>query len=275
MSLSVLPSVLAPVLLYAGAPVEPVGPFAIDAAVSANMTTNAAEQVTDQVTVPEDDSDEIVVSARLRDAPVDPLRALNETSFAATVAVDEALARPAALAYARVVPEPLRDGLRNVLDNLREPVSFLNYLLQLNPIAALYTVVRFVVNSTIGIAGVFDIAKRRPLGLIRHRNGLGNTLAYYGVKPGAFFYVPLLGPTTLRDLIGGFVDRAILPFAVGKPFNRASYNVPVGVLSTLDRRARNDDRIQKLRDTDEPYLAARRAYLARRQLEIDALRTQR
>lgn len=271
MSLSILPSVLAPVLLYAGAPVEPVGPFAIDAALSASMTTNAADQVTE----PEDDSDEIVVSARLRNAPVDPLRELNEASFAATVAVDEALARPAALAYARVVPEPLRDGLRNALDNLREPVSFLNYLLQLNPIAALSTMVRFVVNSTIGVAGVFDIAKRRPLGLVRHRNGLGNTLAYYGVKPGAFFYIPLLGPTTLRDLIGGFVDRAILPFAVGKPFNRASYNVPVGVLSTLDRRARNDDRIQQLRDTDEPYLAARRAYLARRQLEIDALHTQR
>lgn len=214
---------------------------------------------------------DIIVSAP-RGGPVDPLRAVNEKSFEVTLAVDDAIARPVALAYEKAVPEPLRDGLRNALDNLTEPVTFINDVLQLRPVSALKTIVRFAVNSVLGVGGLFNIAKRKPFGLTRRRNGFANTLGYYGVKPGAFFYVPLVGPTTIRDLVGGFVDRAFLPTVVGRPFNRLSYTLTVGVLSVIDRRARNDERIEKMRQNDEPYLAARRAYLARRQAEIDALR---
>jgi phospholipid-binding lipoprotein MlaA len=256
---------LGPVLLLGVSPTQLVEPFSVEIPVAFESGTSPALEPAAF------EEQEIVVSFNSRNAPADPLRSLNETSFEATVAVDEAVARPVALAYARAVPAPLRQGLRNALDNLAEPVAFINYVLQLKPVSALRTVVRFAVNSTVGLAGVLNVTKRAPFGMTRRRNGFANTLGYYGVKTGVFFYVPLIGPTTIRDLVGGFIDQAFLPFAVGKPFNRPSYTIPVGVLSAVDRRARNDDRIKQLRAADDPYLAARSAYLARRQADIDAL----
>lgn len=256
---------LGPVLLLGASPIQPVEPFSPESPVAFETGKSPAPEPVAY------EEQEIVVSFNSRTAPTDPLRAVNETSFEATVAVDEAVARPVALAYARTVPEPLRQGLRNALDNLSEPVAFVNYVLQLKPVSALRTVVRFAINSTVGLAGVFDVTKRAPFHLTRRRNGFANTLAFYGVKTGAFFYLPLIGPTTVRDLIGGVIDRAFLPFAIGKPFNRLSYTLPTGVLSVVDRRARNDDRIMQLRAADDPYLTARSAYFARRQADIDAL----
>jgi phospholipid-binding lipoprotein MlaA len=259
-------SVLGPMLLLSATPEQPIGPFSLEA--SASVESNVSTLPTDAET-----DHEIVVTSNARGLAADPLRAVNEKSFEATVAVDDAIARPIALAYVRAVPEPLRQGLRNVLDNLAEPVTFVNYVLQLKPLSACKTVARFIVNSTIGLAGVFDIGKRRPFNLARHRTGFADTLGFYGVKPGAFFYLPLVGPTTVRDILGGLVDRAFLPFVVGKPFGRASYTIPVGILSAVDRRGRTDSRIQLLRTEPDPYLASRSAYLERRKARIDTLKS--
>ncbi len=263
---SALTLAFAPVLLLSAVPEEPMGPFNIEAAASlpSDLSAPSGEAETEH---------EIVVTSTPRGGRADPLRAVNEKSFEATVAVDDAVTRPVALAYARAVPEPVRQGLRNVLDNLAEPVTFVNYMLQLKPLSACKTVARFVINSTIGVAGLFDIGKRRPFRLARHRTGLADTLGYYGVKPGPFFYLPLVGPTTVRDLLGGLVDRAFLPLAVGKPFGRASFTIPVGVLSAVDRRGRNDGRITALRAEADPYLASRTAYFERRKIRIETLRS--
>ena len=93
-----------------------------------------------------------------------------------------------------------------MLTNLSEPITFANDLLQLRPKRALKTLVRFLINSTIGLAGVFDIAKRKPFNIEYHYNTLGSTLGYYGVGPGPFLFLPLgspigSGPTTLRDMV--------------------------------------------------------------------------
>lgn len=266
---SLVTPMLGPVLLLGVSPIQPVEPFSLESPAAVESGTSPAPEAATF------DEQDIVVSANSRTAPVDPLRAVNEASFEATVAVDEAVARPVALAYARAVPAPLRQGLRNALDNLAEPVTFINYVLQLKPVSAVRTVVRFAVNTTVGLAGVLHVTKSAPFGMARRRNGFANTLGYYGVKTGVFFYLPLIGPTTIRDLVGGVIDHAFLPFAVGRPFNRPGYTIPVGVLSAADRRARNDDRITELRTSDDPYLAARAAYLARRQADIDALHTGR
>lgn len=215
--------------------------------------------------------DDLTVSAAPHDRPIDPLRGANELSFEATVAVDNAIFWPIAHVYQQAIPEPLRDGVRNALDNIAEPVSFINYVLQLKPLSALRTVGRFAVNSTIGVGGLFNMARHRPFNLPRNRNSFGNTLGYYGANPGVFFYVPIAGPTSIRDLIGGLLDGAFLPLAVGKPFNSQGYTIPVGLLNAIDRRIRNDERIRRVRASDDPYEASRRAYLRRRKTEIDAL----
>lgn len=216
------------------------------------------------------------MTARGRAAPGDPMEVVNGKSFAATQAMDRALIGPAALAYQHNVPEPVRSGVRNVLNNLHEPDVFLNFLIQLKPGKAAETLARFVINSTVGGAGLFDMAKRHPFNLPHRHNGFADSLGYYGVKPGPFLYLPLIGPTTVRDLIGGGLDRFVLPLAVGSPFNRLTFTIPVGVVSALDHRAEFDDQLHALHDgTADPYAASRDFYLRRRQAEIDRLRGKR
>ena len=216
---------------------------------------------------------EIVVVARPRSAPGDPLEAVNAKSFAVTQAVDEAVVGPVALAYAHAVPDPIRSGLRNFLSNLHEPDVFLNFVVQLKPGKAMETLGRFGINSTIGGAGLFDVAKRHPFNLPRRPNGFADSFGYYGVKPGPFLFLPLIGPTTPRDLVGLILDRLVLPVSVGTPFNRLTYTVPAGVLSALDHRAEFDEQLHKLREGGaDPYVARRQFYLRDRQDEIDELR---
>lgn len=219
------------------------------------------------------DHGDIVVTAQPRSVPGDPLQQINATSFEVTQTVDKAFVRPAALAYRHVVPRPIRSGFRNFLSNLTEPVIFVNFLLQLKPGKAAETAGRFAINSTIGAVGVFDIAKRRPINLPYRPNGFANTMGYYGIKSGPFLFLPIVGPTTVRDMIGLSLDRLLVPLAVGKPLNQPAYAISTGTLSSLDQRSEFDKKLQRLHDeSPNPYAATREDYLQHRQAEIDGLR---
>jgi len=218
------------------------------------------------------DPNEIIVTARPRAPKSDPLQSLNADSFSVVQGVDDAVVGPVADVYEKALPSPVRTGLINFLSNLGEPVVFLNYLLQLKPGKAAETLGRFAINSTIGIGGLVDVAKKKPFNLPRRLNGFANTLGYYGVEQGAFLFLPLIGPTTVRDLFGRVVDLSVLPFAVGKPFNQLAYTLPSGIITSLDFRVEQDEQLQKLRDSNDPYTATRELYLQKRQAEIDALR---
>ncbi|WP_375429220.1 VacJ family lipoprotein [uncultured Sphingomonas sp.] len=207
-----------------------------------------------------------------RDRRDDPLSAVNERSFAVTQAVDDAVIGPVARTYKREVPSTIRSGLRNFIANLREPVAALNYLLQLKPGKAAETVGRFAVNTTIGAAGLFDVAKKRPFNLPRRRNSLANTLGYYGVKPGPFLFLPLIGPVTVRDLVGNIVDQLAIPVTSVPPLDNPAVTIPLLNIGAIDFRAENDERLTKIKASADPYAAVRRAYLERRTAEIDALR---
>jgi phospholipid-binding lipoprotein MlaA len=223
------------------------------------------------VRMPPTPQNDIVVTGR-KESAGDPLRAVNAESFAVTQKVDNAVIGPVARTYKKAVPSPIRHGVHNFLYNLREPIVFLNFLLQIKPGKAAETVGRFAINSTLGAVGVLDIAKRKPFRLPRRSNGFANTLGYYGVKNGPFLFLPLVGPTTVRDLFGGAIDRLILPVGVGKPFTSATYTAPAGVLGALDHRSEFDQTLKDLHDNSpDPYAATRAFYLNRRQAEIDRL----
>jgi phospholipid-binding lipoprotein MlaA len=96
-------------------------------------------------------------------------------------------------------------------------------------------------------------------------------LGYYGVPQGPYFYLPLIGPTTLRDFIGNRLDLLVLPIGIGKQFSRPQYALPVAALSELNSRIEFDDELRQIRATRDPYVAARSYYLRKRQAEIDAL----
>ncbi|NIJ07977.1 phospholipid-binding lipoprotein MlaA [Sphingomonas vulcanisoli] len=216
------------------------------------------------------EDEEVIIRARGHN-PADPLEAVNAKSFAVTQAVDDAVVGPAASKYERAVPAPIRNGLRNALANLQEPIIIINYVLQHNIPKTGETIGRFVINSTIGIGGLFDMARRKPFRLPFRHNGLADTFGFYGVKPGPFLFLPLIGATTVRDLIGDNLDRIVLPAMLGAPFNRLAFAIPAGIERTLDHRITFDQELQEERKRQDPYAARREFYLRRRQAEIDAL----
>ena len=218
-----------------------------------------------------DEGNEIIVTAR-QSSRIDPLAKLNAQSFAAIQAIDKAVVAPVALGYASAVPKPVRNGLRNLLRNLDEPVSFLNDILQLKIGRAAKSAARFGINSTIGVGGLFDMARRKPFNLPYRPNSFANTFACYGVGNGPFFYLPLVGPTTLRDLFGLGLDKAVLPTVVGKPFDDGKVNVALGVVDILTDRVEIDGQLQRIRnESGDPYVAVREVYLAQRRAEIGAI----
>ena len=213
----------------------------------------------------------IVVTAQ-PGARQDPLSAVNIQTYKAVQAVDSAVVLPVALGYKNVLPRTVRTGLRNVLLNLTEPVVFVNYVLQLQPKRAAQVVGRFAINSTIGIGGVIDVAKKKPFHLPHHTNGFAYTLGYYGVPSGPYLFLPLIGPTTLRDMFGRVLDQSMIPATVGFPFTGLTYSIPTGAINALDFRVEADGALKKLHDADNPYGATRADYLARRKRDIAALR---
>lgn len=245
------------------APTQPAGPAPLDPLVDPATAEPQAAPAT---------AIEPMSAASIEHAPGDPLERFNRRMFAAFQSTDRKFIRPAAMAYKHVVPKPVRSGLRNAITNLSEPIVFLNDLLQLKPRRAIKTLFRFLANSTIGIGGLVDVAKTPAVRLPHRNNGFGNTLAYYGVGPGPYLFLPFVGPTTLRDLIGGQGDGFVLPVAVGKPFDRWQFQVPKGIVSALDQRAESDDDMKALLDgAVDPYATLRSVYLQNRAAEIQEL----
>jgi phospholipid-binding lipoprotein MlaA len=216
-------------------------------------------------------SNEIVVSGAHGMQKIDPVMQANKVTYAVMQKTDDVLVAPAMHVYRDVLPKPIRTGLHNFFFNLTEPVNALNYMLQLHPGNALRTVARFGINTTIGIGGLIDVAKKKPFNLHYRRNGFANTLGYYGIGPGPYFFLPLVGPTTLRDLVGTLLGQAALPTFLGGPFNTRYYVIGAGIVTQLDYRAIVDDDLAKVRKSKSPYSTYRQAYLKTRYDEIEAL----
>jgi phospholipid-binding lipoprotein MlaA len=148
----------------------------------------------------------------------------------------------------------------------------LNFLLQGKLGKTFETLARLAINSTLGLGGLIDIAAKPGIGLPYRRNGLANTLGFYGVGPGAYLYLPVTGATTVRDLFGSTLDQALLPLAVGRPFNRPAYAAGYFVINGLDQRLAFDEELAMIAASDDPYTLRRETYLARRAREIAALK---
>ena len=142
--------------------------------------------------------------------PEDPLEPINRRLFSVDHVINELLAgRGRILAMAKWIPVPVREGLYNAFNNLEEPDTLANDLLQLKFHHAVTTGGRFVVNSTAGGLGVLDVASR--LHMKRTREDFGQTLAMWGVTSGPYLFLPIAGPTTFRDAFAGPVDGLFLP----------------------------------------------------------------
>ena len=143
-------------------------------------------------------------------ADADPLERFNRSSFWLSERLDKVLLRPVALAYQAILPDAARTVVTNVYSNLNEVPSFVSDGLQLKWGRAQDGVLRFAVNSTLGVFGIFDVASR--LGLVHHNEDFGQSLGYWGVPSGPYLFIPLYGPSSIRDGVGLFVDSFLEPY---------------------------------------------------------------
>lgn len=196
--------------------------------------------------------------------PDDPLEPINRVVFEFNEAADALFLRPAASFYATIAPPEVQTGVTNALRNLRAPVHFANHLLQGNEQAASDTLTRFVVNSTIGLAGFIDVAD--GMGHPYQGTDFGLTLGHWGAGEGAYLMLPLLGPSTLRDTIGLAADSAADPWGYVLSANDLEVWSYVRIGATaVDARARALPATDELkRSSVDYYSALRSAYLQQR-----------
>ncbi len=197
----------------------------------------------------------------------DPWEHMNRGFYASHDKFDHRFVRPVAMAYGKVVPKFLRVGLRNFMRNLHEPVVFANDVLQLRIKMAARTVGRFALNSSFGIGGGMDVADKS--GLPQRNNGFGTTLGHYGVGPGPYLYLPLTGPTDVRDLFAALVDRVAQPINYAKFSGRTAYLVSTGAANLLQQRIDADTDLVKIDEMGtDAYATLRSLYLQNREAEI-------
>ena len=191
--------------------------------------------------------------------PQDPWESWNRGVYRINDSVDRAVIKPVARTYVRVVPAPARTGVSNFFANLKTPTVLINDALQGKFVAAANDLGRFVVNTTIGIGGLLDPATQ--MGLDKNDEDFGQTLGHYGVHPGPFVEVPVLGPSDVRDGVGRGVEVFTSPTHYINN-NYVSYGLDlVGALNTRANLLSLDDTLKKVFD---PYAFIRDAYLQRR-----------
>jgi phospholipid-binding lipoprotein MlaA len=187
---------------------------------------------------------------------------ISQDMFKINDQLDRAIIAPVATSYTNNVPAPLRQGVTNFFDNLAYTNTIVNQLLQGKPLMAASDTARLVVNTVVGFGGIGDPAT--ALGLEKHDEDVGQTLAVHGFGPGPYFVVPIYGPTTARDLVGTLAGSFLKPpFYLGRPLV-----APEDVLLVIDTRAGQDEIAKAIREADDPYEFLKKAYLASRRILI-------
>lgn len=205
----------------------------------------------------------------------DPYEATNRQVFDFDVKLDRHVLLPAAGFYAQVVPEPAREGVHNFLTNLNSPVIFANDVLQGETKRGAQTFGRFVINSTLGIGGLFDYASGHNINIPYHGEDFGQTLAVWGVGEGPYLVLPFVGPDPPRDAAGQVVDIFLDPTTY-ITFNYHLYwSMARGAFAVLDARARNASTLSSIeRGSVDYYASVRSLYRQNRQNEINNGRTE-
>lgn len=168
--------------------------------------------------------------------------------------LDAYILRPITVTYVTVMPQPARTGLVNITDNLQEPANFLNNIFQGKVDDGLDSLARFLINTTVGLVGTFDVASK--IGIERKREQFGETLAVWGLETGPFLMLPFLGPSDPRSFTGDYVDGFAFPMSLLE----GSVNLARIGFSLLEARAQLLDQEAQLEQSVDDYAFVKNAY---------------
>lgn len=215
------------------------------------------------------EAEPLAVAAAELEEDYDPWQPFNERMFWFNHGVlDRFLVKPTARGWSKVLPGVARRRLDHAFDNLEMPRRLVNNLLQLRPLGAGQELARFVLNTTVGVIGLFDVAGR--LHIEPSDADAGQTLGIYGIGAGPYLVLPFLPPLTVRDGIGSVFDGLLDPFGHFLPFIA---NQTMGVVKQVNERSLNLELYEEAEDAMlDVYSAARNAYLQRRRHEVEQRR---
>jgi len=195
--------------------------------------------------------------------PRDPFEGFNRASYAFTDAVDRAALKPVAKGYKAIAPQFVETGVTNFFSNLGTTTTIVNDLLQAKFMASLNDTGRLLFNTTFGIGGLFDPASK--IGFDRNDEDFGQTLGKWGVPSGPYLWIPLFGPSTIRDGVGTGVGIFTDPLHY---VERDAWRYSLNGLEAIDGRARALDLDQTLQSTYDKYGFIKNAYLQRREYQV-------
>jgi ABC-type transporter lipoprotein component MlaA len=194
----------------------------------------------------------------------DPWEPFNEKTFQFNRQVDRFVLKPVAKGYNAALPDLVRGGIANMFDNLDVTRRLVNNILQLRFDGAGRELARFVINSTVGVAGLFDVAGH--LDITKSDRDTGQTLGIYGIGHGPYLVLPFLPPLTVRDFFGFVADEAMYPLSYFIPIGA---NIGMTAVETISDRAATIDRYQGVEDTVvDLYSSVRNAYFQRRAADL-------
>jgi len=196
---------------------------------------------------------------------VDPLEELNRPIFEFNQALDKNLIEPIAISYRDNTSESIKKGVSNFFSNLGEVSTLANQILQFKVEDSFVTLSRFLLNTTIGLAGIYDPASE--LGLTKKEEDFGQTLGFWGVPEGPYFVIPILGPSTFRDTAGLYVDMT----SDVNLINNLDTNGEIVATSmkTVDKRVELLPATDLINRSFDPYTAMRSSYLQKRRNEVN------
>lgn len=244
--------------------------FAVIFSVNAQAQNNNSNEFIEEF---DDDFDDFGLEESQK-PDYDPLEPANRVIYVFNDKFDRYFFEHVAKTYRFVIPKKARSSIRNFLNNLSKPISFVNSLAQGKIDNSLATLSSFIINSTVGIFGLFDVADIN--GIKYNKEDFGQTLGHYGVGYGFYLVVPFRGPSSLRDISGWALDSSIDPLGLNvlnfdddEDMISDTFRVSTTIMSAVDSRESLINVIDDIRkDSFDPYVTLRSAYIQNRKAEI-------
>jgi phospholipid-binding lipoprotein MlaA len=195
--------------------------------------------------------------------PRDPFENVNRAMWDFNYEVlDKFLLKPVTQGYVAVTPMPVRSGLRNAVENLEEPANLLNNAGQGKLDGTMVSLARFLINSTVGVLGIFDVADMMDLNA--KEETFGETLAVWGLDTGPYLMIPARGPTDIRSTTGDVVDSQVFPMQL----LNSNFNLASVMISILEGRARALEQESNINSSLDPYAMVRNAYFQNLEFKV-------